>query len=306
MICENCGKEHNGSYSSGRFCSEKCARAFATKYEKDTTKIVKCNNCGIDIIVNKRASKKTWLCNSCKQNVLTTNIKQLKTCSICGSKYIKGHSCNNEFCKQHNIKQLSTLVKYFNFDKTTIGTPNVENEFNRIRDLLNYLYTDQCKSFSEIAKIFNYTSNPGNLSKIFKYLNIPVRTLSEANINSYLLGNHSLQTSQKYKTGWHTTWDGNDVYLRSSYEFNFAEQLDSQRIKYDVEALKIKYYDTQRAQYRCAIPDFYIYDTNTIIEIKSSWTLDKQNMIDKFIAYKQLGYNCKCICDNIEVEIMQN
>ena len=53
-------------------------------------------------------------------------------------------------------------------------------------------------------------------------------------------------------------------------------------------------------------PDFYIYDTNTIVEIKSSWTLDKQNMIDKFIAYKQLGYNCKCICDNIEVEIMQN
>ena len=115
-----------------------------------------------------------------------------------------------------------------------------------------------------------------------------------------------MQTSYKYKTGWHTTWDGKEVYLRSSYEFNFAEQLDSQCIKYDVEALKIKYYDTQKAQYRCAIPDFYIYDTNTIVEIKSSWTLDKQNMIDKFIAYKQLGYNCKCICDNIEVEILQN
>lgn len=30
MICENCGKEHDGSYGSGRFCSEKCARSFST------------------------------------------------------------------------------------------------------------------------------------------------------------------------------------------------------------------------------------------------------------------------------------
>ena len=24
MICENCNKEHDGSYGSGRFCSSKC------------------------------------------------------------------------------------------------------------------------------------------------------------------------------------------------------------------------------------------------------------------------------------------
>jgi len=31
MICENCSSEHNGSYGSGRFCCEKCARGFSTK-----------------------------------------------------------------------------------------------------------------------------------------------------------------------------------------------------------------------------------------------------------------------------------
>jgi len=31
--CEKCGKDHNGLYGSGRFCSEKCARSFST-YEK--------------------------------------------------------------------------------------------------------------------------------------------------------------------------------------------------------------------------------------------------------------------------------
>ena len=32
MKCENCGKEHNGEYGSGRFCCNKCARAFSSKH----------------------------------------------------------------------------------------------------------------------------------------------------------------------------------------------------------------------------------------------------------------------------------
>lgn len=34
MICENCNIEHDGSYGSGRFCSSKCARGFATKKDR--------------------------------------------------------------------------------------------------------------------------------------------------------------------------------------------------------------------------------------------------------------------------------
>lgn len=30
MICERCRIEHDGTYGSGRFCSKKCARGFAT------------------------------------------------------------------------------------------------------------------------------------------------------------------------------------------------------------------------------------------------------------------------------------
>ena len=40
-----------------------------------------------------------------------------------------------------------------------------------------------------------------------------------------------------------------------------------------------------------------------IVEIKSSWTLDKQNMIDKMKAYKELGYNFKLICDHKEINL---
>ena len=34
MFCENCGKEHTGTYGSGRFCSLKCSRGFSTKNKR--------------------------------------------------------------------------------------------------------------------------------------------------------------------------------------------------------------------------------------------------------------------------------
>ena len=38
-----------------------------------------------------------------------------------------------------------------------------------------------------------------------------------------------------------------------------------------------------------------------IVEIKSSWTLDEQQMKDKMKEYKKLGYNCKLICNHKEL-----
>lgn len=32
--CENCGKEHDGTFTTGRFCSMKCARGFSTKIKR--------------------------------------------------------------------------------------------------------------------------------------------------------------------------------------------------------------------------------------------------------------------------------
>ena len=54
---------------------------------------------------------------------------------------------------------------------------------------------------------------------------------------------------------------------------------------------------------RVAIPDFYIPNTNTIVEIKSTYTLDVQNMKDKVKKYKELGYDFKLILNHQEVNI---
>jgi len=298
MICEYCGKEHDGNYGSGRFCSKKCAKAFSTKNTAGQLKEAKCINCGKIIYIGKRASLKTCKCNNCSKDPRKTNMKK---CLICGQYYNIEIGHNSEFCKKHNIHQFKSLIKYFGFDKAKLGTLEVENEFNRIKDILYRLYWVEHKSSTDICKIYNYP-NVGNLTgKIFHYLGILSKTLKISTKENYIEGRSIPSSNYQYKQQWHTTWNNKEVYLRSSYELDYAKELDEQQINYDVECLHIKYWDSQKQEFRCAIPDFYLPDTNTIVEIKSNYTLNKQNMIDKMKAYKDLGYNFKLICDYNEM-----
>ena len=204
------------------------------------------------------------------------------------------------------MQQIKTLIKYFGFDKTKVGTPEVESEFMRIRNVLYDLYWNGHKSSSEISKMFGYPSAANLTDKIFRgYMDIPVKTTSYSTSENFLEGRlNLLETSVcNYISGWHKTWNGKDVYLRSSYEFDYAEELDNANIDYEVESIRVKYFDSTSGEYRCAIPDFYLPETNTIVEIKSTWTLDKQNMIDKKKSYIENGYNFKLICEHKELEI---
>ena len=55
----------------------------------------------------------------------------------------------------------------------------------------------------------------------------------------------NIEGNYQYECGWHTTWDNTEVYLRSSYELEYAQELDSKQINYEVESLRIKYFDTK-------------------------------------------------------------
>lgn len=295
MICENCGKEHDGTYGSGRFCSKECARSYSSKNTTGLLKEAKCIDCGKIIYIGKRSSLKTCRCEECNK------IHNLKKCPICGQTYI--NECLNEFCKNHNIQHFKSLIKYFGFDKSKLGTLEVENEFNRIRNILYDLYWNKNMSSTDLAKLFNYKSTPTNITqKFFKnYLNIPIKNVKYSVLENYLEGRETVNISiNQYKQQWHTTWNGKEVFLRSSYELDYANELDKQQIDYEVEFKHIKYWNSKEKEYRCAIPDFYIPSQNLIIEIKSSYTLDEQNMKDKMKAYKDLGYNFKLICDHKE------
>ena len=99
FICENCGKEHNGNYGSGRFCSKSCAN---TRHHSEETKkkigytlmhggkwvpfnneirrekakipkIKKCKYCSTEFDLRKRNSK--YCSEECKEKWLKENVK---------------------------------------------------------------------------------------------------------------------------------------------------------------------------------------------------------------------------------------
>lgn len=77
--CERCGKEHDGSYGSGRFCSKKCASFSGNIHSRPQMKPTeyKCIHCGKIWVTNK--SGYTYHVNRCKQNpyaIPTNNITE--------------------------------------------------------------------------------------------------------------------------------------------------------------------------------------------------------------------------------------
>ena len=288
FLCENCNKYYTLSnathWSSKRFCSSFCAHAYSSHFAKrNEKKEAKCVQCGKSILISKKASAKYAICEECKQNKNDNN-----------NNYI--------FIKQHR-QQIRTLIKYFHFNKEKLNDDKeAEIEYNRVRNELYNLYWNKHKSSTEIAKLYNYPSCANLVNKVFNYLNIPHKNSSYALSENILYGRFNSKHNSIYKHGWHKTWDNKKVYLRSSHEFDYAKYLDENKIKYEVENLRIEYFGSTSAKMRIAIPDFYLVESNTIVEIKSNYTLDNQNMRDKFIAYKKLGYNTKLILEHKEIE----
>lgn len=290
MKCKNCGKEVDvtklSKYASGNFCSRSCANSYSSKYiNNDEIKIVICVICGKEIEVKKRAGTKNCKCDICKK---------IKKCKYCGETICK----RPDICKLHQL--FPTLIKYFGFDESKIGTIHVYEEFDRIKNLLFEDYWDSELSLQKITEKYDYP-NCKNLNKVFKCLNIKRRSFSDSVTNAIkqnLLLN--ITYINKFKHGWHTTWNDKQVFYRSSYELDFALQLDEQKIDYEMENLRIVYWDSQKLHQRIAIPDFYLPESNTIVEIKSSYWYNEQNMNDRVKVYKEHGYNFKLILNMVE------
>lgn len=63
MICEYCGKEHDGSFGSGRFCSDSCRRAFCgSKRQKS--------------YIRRDSKIGGWYCTICSSNFRTRRLLQ--------------------------------------------------------------------------------------------------------------------------------------------------------------------------------------------------------------------------------------
>lgn len=265
-ICKHCGKILNSGQKN--FCSRSCSAIYNNALREPAN----------DITRKKiSAGLKKYHENSGKK-------KNIAKCKICGQ-----INCKKEGICSHLKKWFNNLIP-FGFDIKTLGTLMVFDEYEKIYILLRTEYENNL-SVNEIKEKYDFEKPVENLVHVLKSMGISLRPYEVALRNAVKKNRVIIpNTKNQYKCEWHVSWENVRCYLRSSYEKDFALILDSEKKPYRVEFLKINYWDSQSKCYRIAIPDFYLPQTNEIYEIKSDYTFNKQNMIDKFIEYKKLGY----------------
>jgi len=272
-FCKQCNKDLKRNQN--KFCSSSCAARFNNKNRNVSEKTRK--------KISEKLYGKPHLCkNRIKKN-------KIKLCKVCGQE----KCANKEIC-HHTKKWFYNLVP-FSFDINTLGTIDACREYYRIKDLILKEYFDNELSPKDIKIKYQYDKNFENILHILKSFGVKTRNLSESEINACLNGKlktniNNINSKHQYTHGWHITWNEKKIYYRSSYELEFAQKLDDEKIDYETEYFRIKYWDSQKLKYRVAIPDFFMFSENKIVEIKSRITFNKQNVIDKFKEYVKLGF----------------
>lgn len=284
-MCECCGKPYNTREPKQRFCSLSCSathnnvgRIHATRTKE---KISESLHLHYDSIPHKDEEHRCY--NGKKIRVMKSK------CPICGER-----ECHRQGICKHTKKFFINLT-YFGLNEKKIGTNEIFAECEKVKKILEEEYFGNHMSPSDLKKKYNYPKTFENITHFLKELGIITRDLSMSQKNAILNGKNVLpkdieQVGLSFKQGWHKTWQGKKVFYRSSYEEKYANFLDENKIPYDMESIRIEYFDSKEKKKRIAIPDFYLPTTNEIVEVKSKITFKKQNMVDKFNKYKEMGY----------------
>lgn len=263
------------------FCSSSCSATF--------------NNKKRGLVSNKIKKKiqKTLPVNEIK----STKISWCIICRLAKSKDSPNHK--STWCNINKIRTTRLIATTFNIK---LGANDTLAELDAALDTLTHFYHNKKNSSGSIKKIFGFACSISNVTNMLKSLGIKRRTLSEALQLAVEFNRITLPASRyPYKNGWHTDWQEGKHFYRSSYELSFYEELDQDQMVYETENLRIRYFDSIKNKSRIAIPDIVI--EQTIYEIKGDYTYNRQNMIDKFAAYKENGYSLILILEKIKYYI---
>lgn len=265
--CVKCGKKYEVEITEDNFlkgkyrknCSRSCANSHSFTKER-REKISK----GVSSYF-KAKPKKERFCKYCGSKIEDTS-------TVC--KNCLRYTPNLNLFKKLNIKEKSLTIAA-----------------KKALEILKKEYFENKLTCDMIYDKYKIRSN--TLFFFFKKHDINLRSYSESSMTSIEENriNYSQWKNKKFKMEWHTTWYGEKVFLRSSYEILLASKLDDSQIYYTVESLRIKYTaeDGTRHLY---IPDFYIPSLNLIIETKSSYFYEsqKENNLLKMRAAIDEGY----------------
>lgn len=293
--CLECGKEFKPEYLKQKFCSRSCCASYNNRlrppYNESFRK--KISESLYKYYKNKPHKNNDYRTLLNKRVRITP-----KVCPICGKT-----DCERKGVCYHTKKFFENLT-YFGFDMNCLGTEKVFDEYDRVKKVLEEEYFNNHLSPSDLKEKYQYPKTFENITHVLKRMGLNTRNHLSCQTNAMLIGKQSLPTSSHdikmgFKQGWHTTWEGKKIFYRSGAELKYAELLDEEKVSYDVESLRIEYYDTEKAHNRVAIPDFILTNTNEIVEVKSRITFRKQNMLDKFKRYKELGYKPKMLYEGV-------
>lgn len=296
ITCQYCENTFQTNDSNRKFCCRHCSAMYNGYHSKNR----KMTDSAIANIKNGLSNSDKWK-NYLTSNNYTDHIANAPVCRICGEK--KNLCPKPDICKFLKTNTLTKILVKFGFDLTKLGSIDSYNELFKIQKLLYNLYEIDKLSLVEISESYNISSASALLNT-FKFLKIPIRNSKESVKNSIISGrfvpifNGKLPHNNRFKHGWHNTWDNHQVYYRSSYELEYAKYLDNLKIQYKMENLQIPYFHEIENKMRISVPDFYIPSLNMIIEIKSDFTYCRRDMISRFKSYKQNGYNYKLILEN--------
>jgi len=271
--CLTCGKEIP---DSRKFCCSSCSASYNNRVRK----------------------RKPWS-EEQKQKITVKRVEQI--CRYCnrptGLKVREKERRAFGTCPECRLYWKANL-----YEKVGLSSGSLKERFKTVFTRLEQMYIEDRLSALEISKRTGIHEQV--IRKVLLEGGEILRTRSESQKTSLESGERTVSgCNPRYKHGWYETWEGRQIFYRSSWELEYALRLDEQQISYDVEDLRIKYFDTQKNEERVAIPDFHLLETNEIVEIKSSWTYDEQLMKDKFKAYREAGYVPRLILDKKEVSV---
>lgn len=254
--CKECG---DIIHSSKDFCGESCANGYNSR-GRELSEDHKSK------ISEKLKTQKLW-------QEKGKNSSLYSECVSCNKKFdSEGRS---EYCNEcFNYTGRRELYKGFGF----LEDGNLKKANKKLKKFLYKEYIVKEKSTYKLEKeygVHNYSIN-----SFLKNEGIKVRNSSEALSLAVENGNIGFFEGGCFDQGLHETWIGREVFLRSSYEKKFAEKLDKKKIDYDVESKSFSYKD-KNGDSRKYIPDFYLPEYKMIIEIKSEYTLEREEYTDK-------------------------
>lgn len=227
--CENCGKEHDGSYGSGRFCSDHCRRAYSAKQVKH-----KVNNLPPD---KTRAKPEGWKCSYCELVFRTRREKQAHVKEAHPN--MGGTSWNKGLTKETNniIKKAAKTLK----EKYIAGKiiPTWKGK---------HLSEETCKKISEGRKKF-LRENPDKHPYIL-YSHKKGKSPAEKYIESWLINENIQYESEYWESPYHLDFKINNIDLEVDGNFHYSDpkkvQADLNRDNY----LKSKGYKIFRINWK--------------------------------------------------------